>query len=486
MHNLVAAFLMALSATDPTASQDQVPPAPPVARAEGGADADVRPLPDSEARAVAVRFAPRFRLHPEESYLPVHPLFVLGPADQPWPRGFEAGQALGSTAARGRAYLALTNEERAARATIFYDVYRDERRGPGRVVAEYWLYFVESRYRTRGGFFPFPLDLSHPNDFEHVFLILAPAVGTASDGPLSTRLVIERIVANAHDGRIPNNITPTGADLGVADRPFVLVERGSHSLAPDVDGDGRVVAKLDVQSQRITWGLRDTGRIWAWPSADDADPRSSRASITLTPAGAPREEGDVVYQLEPMSSVDSDFQKLSLSPDEERRAFRGQVSVVKRLFGKSDGAGSTLRRPSSSRDHHDAGRLLKDGVERQRGLSLGFTNTLDHYSMMIGGRLPVVTPPRPWPVLTGDAAVVFPPSGPVLDAELLASYEVDTQVDIFGGAAWLANRGGQRQADWLVGLQLQLGRVRFRGALRGGGAVNNDQADFRIQYDLWK
>ena len=130
--------------------------------------------------------------------------------------------------------------------------------------------------------------------------------------------------------------------------------------------------------------------------------------------------------------------------------------------------------------------MLEDGRERQRGLSLGFTNTLDHYSAMIGGRLPLAIPPRPWPALTADIGVVFPPSGPVMDAELLASYEVDTQVDLFAGAAWLATRAGERQIDWLVGLQLQLGRVRFRGALRRAGDVNNDAADFRIQYDVWR
>ena len=69
---------------------------------------------------------------------------------------------------------------------------------------------------------------------------------------------------------------------------------------------------------------------------------------------------------------------------------------------------------------------------------------------------------------------------------LLASYEIDTQVDLFGGAAWLADGSGEHQTDWLFGLQLQLGRIRFRGAFRRSGTLNNDQADFRIQYDFWK
>ena len=117
---------------------------------------------------------------------------------------------------------------------------------------------------------------------------------------------------------------------------------------------------------------------------------------------------------------------------------------------------------------------------------MGFTNTFDSYTVMLGGRLTVPTPGRPWPAVTADVGVIFPAGGPVLDAELLASYEIDTQVDLIGGAAWLADGSGERQTDWLVGRQLQLGRIRLRGAFRRGGTLNDDQADFRIQYDLRK
>ena len=185
-----------------------------------------------------------------------------------------------------------------------------------------------------------------------------------------------------------------------------------------------------------------------------------------------------------MASVDAAFGSLALAPGQEESAFRGQVNPFKRFFGKNDGGSPALRRPSSSDDHGNAGRLMNDSVERQRGLSVGFTNTFDSYTVMLGGRLPLATPRRPWPALTADVGVVFPSDGPVLDAELLASYEIDTQVDLFGGAAWLADGSGEHQTDWLFGLQLQLGRIRFRGAYRRSGTLNNDQADFRIQYRL--
>ena len=481
---VVVTFLVALAAAIAHAQgRDTVP----VAGTDRQGSARVQRLTDEQARAIALRFAPRFRFHADEAYLPAHPLFVLESAGQEAAQGPGAAQALGSPADRIGQYLALTLAEKAAKARIFYDVYRDERRGPGRIVAEYWLYFVESRYRTRRGFFPFSLDTSHPNDFEHVFLILAPRAGSVLDSAdASTGLAIERIVANVHDGRVPNNVTPIGAGARLAERPLILVELGSHSLAPDVDGDGYIRTNLDVEPRRIPWGLRDTGRIWAWQSPDDALRREEGASTTLIPAGAPGAQSDRTYALAPIASVDAAFRSMALTSGQEESAFRGQVNPFKRFFGKNDGGASALRRPSASDDHGDAGRLMHDSAERQRGLSVGFTNTFDSYTVMLGGRLPLATPRRPWPALTADVGVVFPSDGPVLDAELLAFYEIDTQVDLIGGAAWLADGSGEYQTDWLFGLQLQLGRIRFRGAYRGRGTLNNDQADFRIQYDLWK
>jgi hypothetical protein len=486
--SLVFPFFIALTASATTAGHEQSRPATPAVRAEDGARVATQSLPDEEARAIAVRFAPRFRFHPDEAYLPVHPLFVLGAADREWPEGAAAVQALGSTGDRIRRYLELTQAEKVARATVFYHVYRDERLGPRRIVAEYWLYFVESRYRTQGGFFPFSLDLSHPNDFERVFLILAPGARSPSDARAhATDLVIERIVANVHDGRVPNHVKSFGAGEEITDRPLLLVERGSHALAPDVDGDGHVLATQDVEPRRITWGLRDTGRIWAWQSPGDAERREPGVSMTLIPRGVAGPEGDPSYELQPIARVDRDFHRLALVPaDAEEKAFRGHVNPFARFFGKNDGGAPSMRRPSTSPEFGNANRMENDSLERQRGLSVGFTNTVDSYTVILGGRWPLATPGRPWPALTADVGVVFPSAGPVVDAELLASYEIDTQVDLFAGAAWLVNSSGQRQADWLAGLQLQLGRIRFRGAYRRGGDVNDDQADFRIQFDLWK
>ena len=283
---------MALAASGPIVGHAQGRDTIPGADAERQGNAQVQRLADDQARAIAIRFAPRFRFHADEAYLPVHPLFVLEAAGQEGSQGSGAAQVLGSPADRIRRYLALTLAEKVAKARIFYDVYHDERQGPGRIVVEYRLYFVESRYRTQRGFFPFSVDTSHPNDFEHVFLILAPRVGSCldSDDP-STGLDIERIVANVHDGRVPNHVTPISAGARVAERPLLLVELGSHSLAPDVDGDGYVRTNLDVEPRRITWGLRDTGRVWAWRSPDDA-PRREASDLDDVDTGGSARRGE--------------------------------------------------------------------------------------------------------------------------------------------------------------------------------------------------
>ena len=67
-----------------------------------------------------------------------------------------------------------------------------------------------------------------------------------------------------------------------------------------------------------------------------------------------------------MASIDAAFRSLALAPTQEESAFRGQVNPFKRLFGKNDGGAPALRRPLSSADHGNAGRVLNDSVERHR------------------------------------------------------------------------------------------------------------------------
>lgn len=456
----------------------------------------VRPsLTDAEARAIAVQFAPRFRFHRDELFLPVDPLFVLSDAPESWPQGPAAASALGTAADRTRRYLSLSQGEKLARAKVYYHVKRSDEQGPGHLVVQYWLYYVESRYHTKSGFFPFSMDFSHPNDFEHLCLYLAPVqASTPADENMPPRYSIEQIVTNVHSGMIPNHFTPLNPPLHDKNNPLILVELGSHTPVPDIDEDGIVRTQVDIDPGRITWGLRDTGRIWAWRSPSDAEPRKSESSITLAAAASSEnqyfasgdDDADWHYQLMSASYLDTAFRNLELSSHEEKAAFRGQTGVFMRLFGKNDGGSNYLRLPSASSDYTDLSSFLKNSSERQRGLSIGFTNFVDSYSPMIGGRFGIFTPRRPFPKLTAGLNLILPADNLVTEAELLASYEIDMAVDVLGGAAFLATNDGRRQTDWLIGLHLQLDRFRLRGAFHRSGEINNDLFEFRIQYDVWR
>jgi hypothetical protein len=122
--NVIVPFLVALAAAGAFVRHAQASPAMPVTGAERKG-AHVQRLADDQARAIAIRFAPRFRFHPDEAYLPVHPLFVLDTADQMRSQGTAAINLLGSPTDRIRRYRALTLAEKAAKARIFYDVYHD-------------------------------------------------------------------------------------------------------------------------------------------------------------------------------------------------------------------------------------------------------------------------------------------------------------------------------------------------------------------------
>ena len=109
LHESVVPFLVvALVAGGPIVGHAQERSTIPVAGAERQGGAHVQQLADDQARAIAIRFAPRFRFHPDEAYLPVHPLFVLEATNQEGSQGPGAAQALGSPADRIRRYLALT------------------------------------------------------------------------------------------------------------------------------------------------------------------------------------------------------------------------------------------------------------------------------------------------------------------------------------------------------------------------------------------
>src|SRR5207244_2058950 len=82
-----------------------------------------------EQSRLAETFAPILVFHPDEKYFPCSPLFASTP--------------LGTPESRTERYLALTIEERANLATVYYRAYRLQRRSEEVIVVEYWFYYVQ-------------------------------------------------------------------------------------------------------------------------------------------------------------------------------------------------------------------------------------------------------------------------------------------------------------------------------------------------------
>jgi hypothetical protein len=87
---------------------------------------------------------------------------------------------------------------------------------------------------------------------------------------------VERVVANAHDGSIPPNQYVARAGERLVPPLAVLVERGSHAMAPDINRDGRFTPADDsTVTTKLLWGIRDHGTTWGRYRASYMDLRGA-------------------------------------------------------------------------------------------------------------------------------------------------------------------------------------------------------------------
>ncbi len=112
---------------------------------------------------------------------------------------------------------------------------------PGTWLIEFWLYYPFDR--GPGG---------HLHDSEHVFVEVDKLGG-----------FVRQVIGTAHGALTANNIYRTTA---IPDVPpillplYVIVEKGKHASAPDIDRDGAfsVAADVNVVTDRAkVWGIRD-------------------------------------------------------------------------------------------------------------------------------------------------------------------------------------------------------------------------------------
>lgn len=520
-----------------------------------GAQARPGALSAQLERALAERFAPVLAFHGAEEFFPCSPFFVLDlptrgadVGDGLRPRSADAAArrdvaALGRVAARGDAaargdvaapddaaalddpsalgdvasrterYRSLSRARRVELARVFYQAYPFVDGGGPRVVVEYWLYYVQNAYRSRSGVFPVRVDTSHPNDMEHIFLILRPVDGAEGAADLPDRAgayAIQSVLASAHHGNLPTNVYsfPAGHE---SRRPLrFIVELGSHAVAADIDGDGVFDEGADSDGGKFVWGIRDSGAPWAAYDSSYMDPRGGDNAIVLSPlrgkaAGSPSGSGGEpgagqgagpaaegstrpsagTYRLVAAEALDATFQELGLSDAQVAHAFEVSVGWPKRLFGRSDGQPDKLLLPSRHEDFGDPRRLKSGYADLERGLDIGYTNILYGVTLFAGGRYTWINTSRVVPdVVVEGQALVTAEGNDYYELALLGSYPIDTMSRVFAGASLITDdiRFDKRQYGLLGGIEFRLAAFRFRTAYRTTGQVSRAKVDFRLYY----
>ncbi len=441
--------------------------------------------PEEQSR-LAERFAPILIFHPAENYFPSSPLFGLEA-----PRDLNLGSdphstraisdLLGTPESRTAKYRELSIQEKARISTVYYRAYQLRRPTEDDVILEYWFYYVQDTYRARDGIFPIWFDGSHPNDLEHIQIVLHRLNKAES---LNDYGIVE-IHSSAHEGRIPANRCRCALD-SASDRPHILVELGSHANASDKDGDGVFTPHVDGDSgYKIIWGIRDKGVSWIWHRDSYMTPRDSDA-LVFVPSGSVQSEAanSYSYRLIPAERLVLDVNMLGLSDKERKAAFQTEVSWFTRVMGRSNGNANALLSPpkpnlrSRSFDREEYSRT-------QRGLLVGVTNLMPKPGVFIGGRYSFMNSYRFLPDLRFEADGILNPSGKrYLSTDAMLTYPIDAITTFMFGTGVVTDsiRYKNYERDWIGAFEVRLGRLRLYAASRSWGPITKSAVDFRASF----
>ena len=214
-----------------------------------------------------------YQLEPEKSVSLYAPVFEFAPGETVFPTETNIWDQLKDSNLYGlrlqstkeeklqdelEEYLHRNKDEsfKQKHAAVYYRLLRDF---PGSWLFEYWTYY--------------PFDVghvqSHPHDTEHVFVEVDKIGGR-----------IIGVLAAAHSNFTPNNLySAIQADAEPVTLPiFVIVEKGKHALAPDINRDLKFTPGIDVNVFSETpqiWGIRDA------IGQSDAHMRAYETSMTL-------------------------------------------------------------------------------------------------------------------------------------------------------------------------------------------------------------
>ena len=359
-------------------------------------------------------------------------------------------------------YRELSLAEKLQRAALGYRVFSRLERGQTEIVVEYWCYYVYNAFTARGTWLPYRARDNHPHDLERLYLVLTPAGGAISDDGDEDEawalgaFRIRRVVANAHDGSIPPNQYDVARGEALAPPLTMLVELGSHAMAPDINHDGRFTPDIDsTATRKLQWGIRDTGATGSRYRASFMDDRDASALRLCGPAGARGVEPDAcpAYALYPADDLQSWFQGFELT-DSDREDVLGRQSWLVRTFG--DVRLETLMVPSDPPDGSELDRMVRRKVRGQAGFIAGLTGVAHSPALIFGRRYFWNVGPRRMPDIAAEGVVVFPfDRRPLLEGSIWGSYTVDAITNIIVGGGRFADRDF---SDIAAGSDLRVGR----------------------------
>ena len=235
-----------------------------------------------------------------------------------------------------------------------------------------------------------------------------PDDGAAGDAWAREAFQIVRVVANAHDGSIPPNQYRVGEGEALRAPLSILVERGSHAMAPDINRDGRFTPNIDnSEVSKVRWGIRDNGSTWRWYLQHFMDVRDASAVRLCGPVASPAQDPPACprYSLYPADDLQRWFQELQLSA-RDREDVVGRTSWLVRTFG--DFRVEHLMAPLDAADGREFEKMLRRRKVSETGFVAGFT-TVDHTPALVLSRRYFWEVPSPrYPDILAEAVAIFP------------------------------------------------------------------------------
>jgi len=433
------------------------------------------PLAPEEQAAIARAFAPVFIFHPDEQYFPISstfPMTIESDSASDLAATHGAREQLGSAAERAARYGALSKETKLALAAVGFRVFSRFRHGESEVIVEYWLHYVYNQFTIRGSYLPYRISRNHPQDLERLFLVLTPVPGApppsddAGEAWARAAFRLRRIVANAHDGSVPPNEYEVKGERRLDTPIRILVERGSHAMAPDIDHDGRFSPDVDSTSTgKLLWGIRDGGSIWGWYRKAHMDPRNPPQAVHLCAPAASEEPSRVEcgpYRLYAIENLQRWFDALQLSAS-DRRDVIGHTSLLTRTF--SNVRVEDLMVPGDPADGRALDQMLRRRPRTGPGLLAGFATLSNGPGFAVGPRYTADVPSRRWPDVVAEAVALVPRGQPpVMKTSIFGSYSIDAMASVLIGADWISR--AQPSADIVTGLEAHIGSILVRTSWR--------------------